>query len=172
MKFRADKVAKARDRALEVLTSLSDADLREFERRSEFDAAGDGFGDGNSGGRSSDVSRPTERTAIALLEHRHVSDPQMIAIEIIRNSVAAMRIEAIKIEKAKSVIAHITDGRRGREVTLGTCNACFRSDVANTGSDRIKAGYCPACYQEWWRQGQPDRLAFEMSRRLANDVEP
>ena len=171
MKIRADKILKARDRALEVLNSLTDADLREFERRSEFDATGDGFGDGNSGGRSSDVSRPTERVALATLEPRHYSDPQMVAIEIIRNETLAMRVSAIRIERAKSVIQHITDGRRGREVTLGTCNACERTDVANTGSDRIKAGYCPACWTAWCRQGRPDRLAFEISRRNYGDSE-
>ena len=164
MKFRADKIAKGRDRALEVLNSLTDTELREFERRSEFDAGSDGFGDGNSGGRSSDVSRPTERTALALLETRFVMDPQMRAIEIIRNETLAIRASALRIEKAKSVIVHITDGRRGRETTLGTCNACERTDVANTGSDRIKSGYCPACYMAWRREGQPDRLIFEMRR--------
>ena len=165
MKIRADKIAKARDRALEVLTKLTDTDLREYERRSEFDAAGDGFGDGNSGGRSSDVSRPTERTALALLEPHWQSDPQAKAIEIIVNETYAMRTSALRIDKAWSVIEHITDGRYGHQSSLQSCGACLRDDVTGIDPDRIKANYCPACYTEWRKRGQPDRLVFEMSRR-------
>ena len=166
MRIKADKLAKARDRITEVVNrALTDSNLAEMERRAEYDATGDGFGDGSGGGDRNAISRPTEAAGLALLESHFVIDPQMRAFEIIRTETLSMRTSAVRIEKAWSVVTHIQDGRRGRETTLGTCNACLRSDVANSASDRIKSGYCPACYTEWRRRGQPDRLAFEVSRR-------
>ena len=166
MRTKAEKLAKARDRFVEIVAKvLTDAHLAEMERRAQYDAGNDGFGSGGSTGHSSDVSRPTERTALALMEQHWVSDPQAKAIEIIVNETYAMRTSALRIDKAWSVIEHITDGRYGRQVTLQSCGACLRDDVTGVDPDRIKSNYCPACYTEWRRRGQPDRLAFEQSRR-------
>ena len=170
MRIRADKLGKNRDRIAEALSMLPDDVLREIERRSQEVAGNDGFGSGGDHVHTQDVSRPTESVALSLVEGKTASDPQMVAFVIISQELLAMRTSAIRVERAVTLVKHITDGRRGREVTLGTCNACGRSDVANTGSDRIKSGYCPACYTEWRRQAQPDRLAFELSRRETHDV--
>ena len=110
MRIKADKLTKARERILEVITrSLTDSNLAEMQRRAEYAAGNDGFGSGGSSGHSTDVSRPTERTAIALLDQRWVSDPQAKAIEIIVTETYAMRTSALRIDKAWSVIEHITD---------------------------------------------------------------
>ena len=167
MRIRADKLGKNRDRIAEALAMLPDDVLREIERRSQHDAGLDGFGSGGEHVHSLDVSRPTESVALSLIDGKPPVDPQMVAFVIISQELLAMRTSAIRVERAVTLVRHITDGRRGREVTLGTCNACGRSDVANAGSDRIKSGYCPACYTEWRKRGQPDRLGFEMSRRVA-----
>jgi hypothetical protein len=48
----------------------------------------------------------------------------------------------------------------------GACQCCDRMcrPDAKPG-DRLRAGYCPACYEAWRRLGQPDRVAFELDRR-------
>lgn len=47
----------------------------------------------------------------------------------------------------------------------GTCPACdqFCSGAHN---DRLRAGWCPACYRAWIRAGRPDRNDFTHARRL------
>ena len=170
MRIKADKLAKARDRMLEIVAkALTDAHLSEMERRAEFVAGNDGFGSGGSSGHSTDVSRPTERTALALMEQRWVSDPQAKAAEIIVTELLAMRSSALRIEKAWGVIEHITDGRYGRQPTLQSCGACLRDDVTGIEPDRIKSNYCPACWTAWCRAGRPDRPAFELTRRMVDE---
>lgn len=69
-------------------------------------------------------------------------------------------------------ILNAGDGRRGRQSSLGQCQACGR-DVPGTSVDRLRSGYCdrvagppvgPAwsgCYRMWIDQGRPDRVRFE-----------
>lgn len=45
----------------------------------------------------------------------------------------------------------------------GHCNACTRW-VEGTANDRLRAGYCAACYRAWDRAGRPDRVQFERTR--------
>lgn len=46
----------------------------------------------------------------------------------------------------------------------GSCQACH-AVVTGTANDRIKSGFCTACYAAWLRQGRPDRAEFGASRR-------
>lgn len=46
----------------------------------------------------------------------------------------------------------------------GDCLACSKW-VTGGESDRIKSGYCPACWMAWCRQGRPDRMRFQAERR-------
>ncbi len=46
----------------------------------------------------------------------------------------------------------------------GDCQACGRQ-VSGSGNDRLRRGYCPACYRAWRRAGRPDRSEFEAARR-------
>ena len=162
MRINADTMMRDRDRSIDALAMLPDNELLEVERRAQFDAANDGFSTGGSGGgASSEVSRPTELTAIAIIEARQQADPQMTGFVILQRELALMRASALRIEKVMYVIRHIQDGRHGRETSLHSCQACERDDLV----DRPKNGYCPACRSAWIRAGHPDRLAFEMQRR-------
>jgi hypothetical protein len=71
---------------------------------------------------------------------------------------------------AWQVIIHCADSVKGRQTTLGVCRACHRDDVPNVPSDRIRSGYCSACFKAWTRtdhgNGRMDRLAFEHTRQL------
>ncbi len=171
MRIKADTMTRNRDRITDALAMLPNNVLLEVERRAQYDAANDGFSTGGSGGgASSEVSRPTELTAIAIIEARQQADPQMTAFVILQRELALMRASAMRIERAMYVMRHIADGRRGRETSLHSCQACERSDLV----DRPKSGYCTACYRAWLRtadngQVRQDRLTFEIHRR-AEDV--
>jgi hypothetical protein len=51
-----------------------------------------------------------------------------------------------------------------REDPAGHCQACSRW-VEGTEADRVRSGYCPACYRAWLRADRPDRARFERERR-------
>ena len=162
MRIKADTMMRDRDRSIDALAMLPDNVLLEVERRAQFDAANDGFSTGGSGGgASSEVSRPTELTAIAIIESRQQADPQMTAFAILQRELALMRASSLRIEKVMYVMRHIADGRRGRETSLHSCQACERDDLV----DRPKSGYCRGCWSAWNRAGYPDRPAFEATRR-------
>ena len=172
MKIKADTMTRNRERIMDALAMLPDNVLLEVERRAQYDAANDGYAAGGSGGgASSEVSRPTELTAIAIIEARQQADPQMTVFVILQRELALMRARALHIERVMYVMRHITDGRRGRETSLHSCQACERDDLV----DRPKSGYCAACYRAWVRTGEAgqvrqDRLMFEMRRRSEDVV--
>ena len=172
MRIKADTMMRDRERIIDALAMLPDNVLLEVERRAQYDAANDGFSTGGSGGgASSEVSRPTELTAIAIIEARQQADPQMTAFVILHRELELMRTSALRIEKVMYVMRHIQDGRRGRETSLHSCQACERSDLV----DRPKQGYCAACYRAWVRtaengQVRQDRLMFEIHRRSESVV--
>lgn len=84
----------------------------------------------------------------------------------------AMARASRKFEVKLMRILNAADGRRGRQSSLGQCQACGR-DVPGSSVDRLRSGYCdrvagppvgPAwsgCYRKWCDQGRPDRVAFE-----------
>lgn len=60
--------------------------------------------------------------------------------------------------------ARLHGGKALERSNIVDCEACGRS-VANTPNDRLRKGYCNACRMAWERQGQPDRVAFNRTRR-------
>lgn len=149
------------------MTLLTDERLAEIQRRSEQDTMPDGYGAGGSSIRSSDVADPTASTVMELIaDRRHPSDPQMVAFLIIERNLRVMARAARRTSPAWHRVERVSASARGRDMTrLGFCQACHRSDVANTVNDRIVNGYCPACRVAWDRAGHPDRLLFEIARR-------
>lgn len=75
---------------------------------------------------------------------------------------------AVAILRRLDFITHQEARERGRQHTGGDCGACGRY-CSNAPDDRIRSGYCAACYHAWRRtdegSGRMDRLAFERSRR-------
>lgn len=53
--------------------------------------------------------------------------------------------------------------RKVRRPGSGPCGACGRI-VAGTSNDRLRSGWCAACYQAWVRADRPDRGLFERRR--------
>jgi hypothetical protein len=119
------------------------------------------------------VGHPTEDVALRLIEGGYPADTIDQAAKRFRNAIDQCWNYAIEAEAAWDLINRVTDMHRWRPSTLGTCQACQRNDVGkNTRDpdDRIRAGYCPACFRAWCRTADEtgvrmDRPAFEASRR-------
>lgn len=47
----------------------------------------------------------------------------------------------------------------------GSCQACDEH-CPGTGEDRLRSGFCPACFKAWCRAGRPDRFTFKRDRRV------
>jgi len=46
----------------------------------------------------------------------------------------------------------------------GPCGCCER-EVSGSPADRMRSGYCTACWWAWRREGRPERFGFEVRRR-------
>lgn len=139
-------------------------------------AVPDGFPSGGEGGpRGSDISRPTEN---AVLSRFRVVDPetgrmeQREPVDLVHRWIGEVSTEMDEIaghvsavtSKLRQLDGYVT-GKAAK--SGGTCQACLRW-VEMTPSDRIRSGYCPACFMAFVRAGRPDRYAFELSRRQAS----
>jgi len=67
-----------------------------------------------------------------------------------------------------AIVAQGTPPAEADAAGAGHCQRCSRW-VAGTSSDRIRSGWCPACYQAWRRAGCPDRTDWN---RTDDDAPP
>ena len=155
------------DDAIEALRSLRN-ELPELIRRGRFSNVADGYGQGGSGGPSSGVSDPTGQAVLARQSRAEV-DPVSVAVQAV--CVALSEAQGLlrgAVHHARD-ISRIAKEAEGRPNSLqGTCECCAKV-VTGVGDDRIRAGYCPACFKacgRWAeRNGSRDRLYFEIDRR-------
>lgn len=169
-RVKANRLRVQRDRALEVLGRFTDQVLQTVEYRSTLTNDPDGFGDGKSGsGASGDISDPTGNAVLKLVDNTPDYDPQQVSCVRIDAAFGAMWKSLEDAERSWDVILHCSESIRGRQHSLAMCQACLRDDVPNIGNDRIRSGYCAACFVAWCRtdkgKGRQDRLGFERSRR-------
>ena len=105
------------------------------------------------------TSRPTEIAALQLAEGRTVADPLRDAafesLALLTEIAGLTNILARKIP----VVTSAGDKHRGRKSTVSLCLRCG-GPVSGAGSDRIKSGMGPVCYERWRYLGQPDRDEF------------
>lgn len=144
-----------------LVDKLQDAGPALFQRDRETGQC-DGFPASSLGGDGRGGSEGSSTENAALADHRHdvIHDDAVacrtnvdLGIEHLLNAVRNTQHAASKSTD------HIADHGPG-----GTCLACLR-EVKGTSVDRIRSGYCPACYRAWLRDGKPDRLRFERARR-------
>lgn len=159
----ARKLMERRDRAKAILDRLDDKCCTELGRRAR-GAPRDGYpsstrGEGVS---NSEVSRPTEATALVAIEST-IADPVGDAIAEVFATMGEIASLAKILDDQRGYIMATGNDRRGRISALGSCAACTR-DVACTPTDRLVAGYCSACYKAWARAGRPERREFELDR--------
>lgn len=160
----ADKsdAIKAFERAAELLRSGRLDDLLD---RNSTPARPDGYpttASGAAGPTSGGIADPTGQAAELALAHRHDY--------IKRCALAALRDLSRAVAHAQGFAGNLSEGLRvaTKPVTQpagqGDCLACGRY-VTGHPNDRLRSGYCPACYMTWTRRGRPDRTRFERTRR-------
>ena len=151
-----------------VTGQLNELNLAQLLRRGDHDTIHDGYPTQTV----PDVivaSHPSALTSVeSAAEARSFGqvepDPVGLSIRNIFAYVAEMAGIARAMDRSLQYVAHAHDAATGRVGSLaGDCSACDRP-VAGTPNDRIRSGYCPACYQAWRRLGMPDRAAFEQQR--------
>lgn len=122
------------------------------------------------------TSRPVEA---AILERERILDSREGDHEAQRVGLAAVDTSLSVIEHAlreiqtelTTLAARAHHGIERQRTNMVDCEACGRC-VAQTVTDRIKAGYCRACYEAWKRAGRPDRPTFERTRRYRLEDPP
>lgn len=114
-------------------------------------------------GHSSDISDPTGRSALA-------DDPaaQYLARVAKRVDLLHRELRALADETTGWQMRRVVDGERKPTSGAGTCAACTRW-VHGTAEDRIRSGYCEACFKAWSRGGKAERASFEASRPKVGD---
>jgi len=173
------------DRNLTVIRGavdhLDDGWIDVLARRGRHVASGDGFKARTLADGAPSVSHHTSVEAAALRglpdavdddelvgdrddwsRHR-AADPAGRALAELWQLLDRMADLAAGVDRCAGFLAHIHLVKAGREdSTQGSCLRCART-VAGSESDRLKGGYCPACYTAWHRLGKPERGVFERS---------
>ena len=148
---------------------FDDAKLAEIERVAKIDSTVDGFPAGGSGSGSTEVANPTLMAVINRLDTRQIRDPRQLSAETVASSLEEAWQAMTRAERAMALFASQAELKLGRESSLSEC-ICCNAAVVGIGNDRLRAGYCPACYQAWLRTKtangpRMDRAKFESHRR-------
>lgn len=153
-----------RDRALAILARLDNKTCVELGRRAR-GAPRDGYPSttGGEGVSNSEVSRPTEVSAIAAIESTW-ADPVGDAIAEIFTTMAEALGLLLVIDDQRGYVLAV--GKEGRASSLTSCSCCARDVLCQPG-DRLRAGFCSACYSAWIRASRPERAEFIRDRRAA-----
>ena len=164
------------ERADGILGRVTPHLLADLQRRREATNQPDGFKSGNYGSGGENTS--TESAALSGLpddddakdDWRRHTRPDFIGDNVER-ALAHLDVatKALRdFDRCLQPVLHAADAKIGRRLSIGMCQACGR-DVPGTENDRLKSGYCTSvrgvdpsgCYEEWIREGRPDRLRYE-----------
>lgn len=173
-----DDAIRHRDRIRELAHRLTDSTIEDFVRRGQHRPGGDGFPPGGgSEVHGGAASTTTEAAALCLAVAADSGEPDTwesweldLVAEALGDAFAHLaemagiaRSVTRKLDFVVSVYAR-TDRLKGG---AGDCAACTRL-VTGAPDDRLRAGYCAACYMAWIRAGHPDRVAFEHTREASS----
>jgi len=165
MSRNADKMNRDRNRALNTLNKINETLINDLVRRASSRATGDAKPDGPR--TKGAVSNPTLNAVMRSMSGITPQDPIFDAVKDLAHILSNI---ADLSQKADDRIRFITDTTsRIKDVQVIHCEACLR-EVAGTKSDRLRSGYCQACYQAWYREGMGYRLTFELSRRVSDSA--
>lgn len=156
------------------------------KRASSPGPAADGYpgatmGDGGSRGTSlltsveaaADKAFPQQRADGTWTTPRPEADPIAECYEnawgYIQQAVQSIGAATTHLDNADRLSTIATRATMGG---AGACLACH-TDVSGAAHDRLRSGYCAACYRAWDRAGRPERAVWERERRayLAQPVE-
>jgi hypothetical protein len=165
MSRNADKMNRDRNRALNTLNKINETLINDLVRRASSRATSDSKPDGPR--TKGAVSNPTLNAVMRSMSGVTPQDPIFDAVKDLAHILSNI---ADLSQKADDRIRFITDTTsRIKDVQVIHCEACLR-EVAGTKSDRLRSGYCQACYQAWYREGMGYRLTFELSRRVSDSA--
>lgn len=122
----------------------------------------DGYGHGRSattGTIGRDISDTTGETATNLAHHGTDSSTAALTRAIHEVHIAAKHL-AFALNGLRAYLHPVAPPEQGRVNETVICPAC-----GELALPRVVSGYCPACYQDWYRQGMGDRVQFERERR-------
>ena len=166
MSRNADKMSRDRNRALDTLNKINETLINDLVRRASSRATSDAKPDGPR--TKGAVSNPTLSAVMRSMSGNTPQDPIFDAVKDLAHILSNI---ADLSQKADDRIRFITDTTsRIKEAQIINCEAC-RREVAGTKSDRLRSGYCQACYQAWYRSGMGYRMAFEITRRVEDSGE-
>ena len=165
MSRNADKMNRDRNRALNTLNKINETLINDLVRRASSRATSYAKPDGPR--TKGAVSNPTLNAVMRSMSGITPQDPIFDAVKDLAHILSNI---ADLSQKADDRIRFITDTTsRIKDVQVIHCEACLR-EVAGTKSDRLRSGYCQACYQAWYREGMGYRLTFELSRRVSDSA--
>lgn len=179
----ARRAIDQRQDILDLLKTLTPELIAELDRRARFITRPDGYPAGGGAGRGSDVSRPTERAAVAILEGDSHADPVGDQIRLVLATLAEAAGVLKPMDRWLRHLDAYQDQANTRDSSLaGDCKACERP-IAGGEKDPIRNGYCDACRNAYrrWTINNPvaddpaqHRRTFEEWRRtrLASIPEP
>jgi hypothetical protein len=158
---RARRSAMAADRAalaaaLATLAQIDDADLVRRAHEVAAVVMADGLPTssmGEPGGGAGGHGDPTLSAVLQRQQHgRELAE--------LRTACARINADAVRVFRLMSSLVALTvTPAEEHPPGAGHCQRCGRW-VAGSASDRIKSGWCPACYVGWRRAGGPDRGAW------------
>lgn len=171
-KLNSKKMAVNLERLHKELEYFTEKRLRELERVSKISTDVDGFsaGGGEGGGSKGEISNPTLASVITLLERsRKEPDIRGEAITAVLEHLEEAQRHIRLAKRSAIVFQTVGESERGRQTSIQECRACSYV-VGGTETDRLKTGYCPACYTAFRRStdGRGGRLAhhiFEKQRK-------
>ena len=151
-----------------VAETLPKTDLAELERVAKISSVVDGFPAGGGAKGSNDVANPTLAAVVVRLSNRKDEDYRQMSAEQVSRSIEEAATALIRAQRSLDVFNHQAEDAVGRP-TLPECICCY-DIVLGKGHDRLRSGFCPACYTAWTRtktaeRGRMDRQIFMAQRR-------
>jgi len=160
MSKNSDKMNKDRQKALATLNALNETLINDLVRRASTRATVDQSPDEGTKSKGG-ISNPTLNAVVRTMSGKKVADPIYDSVKELAVMLSNIAELAQRIDER---VAYITDTKlRIKESEIVKCQACLRE--CGGLKDRVKSGYCQACYMAWYRLGMPYRAKFELERK-------
>ena len=154
-----DRMLRDAHRARQALDNLSDELIKDLVRRAGVRSTGEQT---SSGPRAKgDHSDPTLGAVVRSMG-RKAPDPIYDGVKDIARMLADIAYLSVRIDEKVRFVTEVKE--RARQAAILHCEACGR-EVAGTSRDRLRSGYCQACYRDWLRSGRPYRPQFEQGKK-------
>jgi hypothetical protein len=140
----------------ETFRQLLESDLLRRAHEASWQVLSDGLprqSMGEPGGGNGGHGDPTLGAVMANEQMTRMVDDLRAELERARSaSIHAFRL-------ASSIAAQTVPPAEAETPGAGVCQSCDRF-VVGTSKDRLRSGWCAACYMKWRRAGCPDRSEF------------